>query len=79
MSRPWPGQGHPAVPTRALLCRGDWFFPPSFMRRQVHQRLGVESWEVPGGYYATLSHPDAVAAALNDFAQKIAQTQGKRI
>ncbi|WP_247040437.1 hypothetical protein [Arthrobacter rhizosphaerae] len=49
------------------------------MRRQVHQRLGVESWEVPGGYYATLSHPDAVAAALNDFAQKIAQTQGKRI
>jgi len=29
--------------------------------------------EIPGGHYATLSHPDAVAAALNDFAQRTAR------
>jgi pimeloyl-ACP methyl ester carboxylesterase len=77
MARPWPGQRHPAVPTRAILCRDDRFFPASFMRRQVRQRLGVEPLEIPGGHYATLSNPDAVAAALNDFAQEIVQTRDK--
>ncbi|MFJ5957313.1 alpha/beta fold hydrolase [Paenarthrobacter sp. NPDC092416] len=72
MSGPWPGR-HPAVPTRAILCRDDQFFPASFMRRQVQQRLGIEPVEIPGGHYATLSHPDAVAAALNDFADEIAE------
>ncbi|MGP9488064.1 alpha/beta fold hydrolase [Glutamicibacter sp. AOP5-A2-7] len=77
MARPWPGQRHPAVPTSAILCRDDQFFPASFMKRQVHQRLGIEPVEIPGGHYATLSNPDAVAAALNAFAQTIAPTPGK--
>ncbi len=69
MSGPWPGR-HPEVPTLAILCRDDQFFPASFMRRQVQQRLGSEPVEIPGGHYVTLSHPEAVAAALNDFAQR---------
>ncbi|MDR6988463.1 pimeloyl-ACP methyl ester carboxylesterase [Paenarthrobacter nitroguajacolicus] len=71
MSGPWPGR-HPDVPTLSILCRDDQFFPPSFMRRQVRERLGIEPVEIPGGHYATLSHPDAVAGALTDFAQQIA-------
>lgn len=70
MSAPWPGQ-HPDVPTLAILCRDDLFFPPSFMRRQVSDRLGIEPVEIPGGHYASLSHPEAVAAALNEFAKQI--------
>lgn len=76
MAGPWPGR-HPAVPTMAILCRDDRFFPASFMRRQVHQRLGIEPEEIPGGHYAALSHPEAVAAVLNDFAQRIARTSGQ--
>ncbi len=72
MSGPWPGN-HPEVPTLGILCRDDQFFPPSFMRRQVRERLGIEPVEIPGGHYATLSHPDAVAAALNDFARQVAR------
>lgn len=74
MSGPWPGQ-HPDVPTLAILCRDDLFFPAPFMRRQVQDRLGTEPVEILGGHYATLSHPDAVAAALDDFAQRIALTR----
>lgn len=70
MSAPWPGQ-HPDVPTLAILCRDDLFFPSSFMRHQVRDRLGIEPVEIPGGHYASLSHPEAVAAALNEFAKQI--------
>ncbi|WP_022886842.1 alpha/beta fold hydrolase [Glaciibacter superstes] len=72
MSRAWPGDRHPAVPTRAILCLDDQFFPPSFMRRHVRERLGLEPVEIPGGHYATLTNPDAVAAALDDFAREVA-------
>jgi pimeloyl-ACP methyl ester carboxylesterase len=63
------------VPTLAILCRDDQFFPPSFMRRQVRDRLGTEPLEIPGGHYASLSHPEAVAAALNDFAHEISESR----
>ncbi len=69
MSGPWPGN-HPDVPTLGILCRDDLFFPASFMRRHIRDRLGTEPVEIPGGHYATLSHPDAVAAALIDFAEQ---------
>ncbi|MFJ6455296.1 alpha/beta fold hydrolase [Paenarthrobacter sp. NPDC091669] len=74
MSGPWPGQ-HPDVPTLAILCRDDLFFPASFMRCQVQDRLGIEPVEIPGGHYATLSHPGAVAAALNQFARQMHTSQ----
>lgn len=75
MSREWPAASHPAVPTRAIVCLDDQFFPPSFMRRQIRERLGLEPVEIPGGHYATLTNPDEVAAALNDFAREIASAR----
>jgi hypothetical protein len=41
------------------------------MRRQVRERLGTEPIEIPGGHYAPLSNPDAVAGALEDFAREV--------
>lgn len=71
MSRAWPGTGHPPIPTRAILCRDDAFFPPAFMRRQVRERLGTEPVEIDGGHYAALSNPAGVADALLEFASEL--------
>ncbi len=76
MSRPWPADRYPSVPTRALLCRDDHLFPPGFMRRHVRERWGIEARDIPGGHYAALSGPEAVAGALADFAQEIGLGRG---
>lgn len=68
MTEAWPGHRHPDVPTQAVLCADDRFFPASFMRRQIRERLGAEALEIPGGHYAALSHPREVAAVLERFA-----------
>lgn len=75
MSAPWPADQHPQIPTKAILCGDDQFFPASFMRAQVRARLGIDPIEIPGGHYAPLSQPEAVAAALNDFAIEIASAR----
>ena len=71
MSQPWPAERHPTMPTRAILCREDQFFPASFMMRQIRDRLGIDPLEIPGGHYAALSKPGAVATALDDFAREV--------
>lgn len=71
LSLPWPGR-HPEVPTMAILCQDDHLFPAPFMRRQVRERLGIEPVEIPGGHYAALGNPRAVASALDGFARRIA-------
>lgn len=71
LSLPWPADQHPDVPTRAIVCADDQFFPAPFMRRQISERLGIEPVEIPGGHYATLSQPAAVAAALIEFADEL--------
>ncbi|MFC5929097.1 alpha/beta hydrolase [Cryobacterium melibiosiphilum] len=71
MSRPWPAERHPSIPTCAILCRDDRFFPAAFMARQIRDRLGIEPVDIPGGHYAVLSEPAAVAGALIDFARDI--------
>jgi pimeloyl-ACP methyl ester carboxylesterase len=58
---PWPLAAMPDVPTRALLCRDDRLFPPSFMRRIVRERLGIEADEVDGGHCVALGHPKELA------------------
>ncbi|MFC8039250.1 alpha/beta fold hydrolase [Paenarthrobacter sp. NPDC057355] len=70
MAAPWPGK-QLDVPTLGILCRDDLFFPPSFMRSLIRDRLGAEPVEIAGGHYAPLSHPEAVAGALNDFARQV--------
>ncbi|PKH41275.1 Alpha/beta hydrolase family protein [Nocardioides alpinus] len=71
MSSPWPGERHHPATTRAILATGDRFFPAPFMRRHISDRLGIEPIEIPGGHYAPLSQPNAVAAALLHFAGEI--------
>ena len=73
LSEPWPGHLPLPIPTGAILCLDDNFFPADFMRRQVRDRLGIDPIEIPGGHYAAISEPVAVATALNDFARTIAK------
>lgn len=61
---PWPLTAHPAVPTRALVCRDDRFFPVDFLRRVTRERLGVEADVIPGCHCVMLSHPRELAATL---------------
>ena len=71
MSAPFPAVRHPSRLTQAILCRDDQFFPAAFMARQIRERLGIDPVEIPGGHYAMLSEPGAVAAALNAFAHDV--------
>lgn len=61
---PWPLAAWPDVPTTFVLCRDDRFFPAAWMRRLVHERLGIEPVEIPGGHCAFLSRPAELAAAI---------------
>jgi pimeloyl-ACP methyl ester carboxylesterase len=54
----------PDVETTVLCGRDDRFFPAAFQRRVARERLGLEAQELPGGHLASLSQPEAVAAAL---------------
>lgn len=61
---PWPLAAWPDVPTRFLLCRGDRFFPPEFLRRVVRDRLGMEPDEMDGGHLPALHRPHELAQRL---------------
>ncbi|HEV3264657.1 MAG TPA: alpha/beta hydrolase [Acidimicrobiales bacterium] len=65
--KPWPLEGWPDVPTRFLLCRDDRFFPAGFMRRVVHQRLGIVPDEIDGGHLPAFSRPKELAARLDAY------------
>lgn len=75
MSDPWPAERFPDVPTCAVVCRDDQFFPAQFMRRQISDRLSITPVEIPGGHYAPLTHPGAIATALTAFADRIASAE----
>jgi hypothetical protein len=66
---PWPLPAWPDVPTRVLLCRGDRFFPPAFVRRIAAERLGVTPDEMDGGHLPALARPEELAVALAAMAQ----------
>jgi hypothetical protein len=61
---PWPLDAWPPVPTRFVLCTGDRFFPPEFMRRVVADRLGVVPDEIAAGHAVALSRPKELAELL---------------
>jgi pimeloyl-ACP methyl ester carboxylesterase len=65
--KPWPLDAWPEVPTRALLCRHDRFFPAGFMRRVVEERLGVTPDEIDGGHLPAFSRPRELAARLEAY------------
>jgi pimeloyl-ACP methyl ester carboxylesterase len=65
---PWPLDAWPEVPTRFVLCTGDRFFPPKFMRRIVSERLAITPDEITAGHCVALSRPKELAGLLVGFA-----------
>jgi pimeloyl-ACP methyl ester carboxylesterase len=65
--QPWPLPAWPKVPTRFLLCRNDRFFPASWLRRVVRDRLGVTPDEIDSGHTPALSRPKELAARLERY------------
>ena len=68
---PWPLSAWPDVPTRFLLCREDRFFPAEFLRRVVHERLGVTPYEMGGGHLPALARPAELVAQLEQFRSEL--------
>jgi pimeloyl-ACP methyl ester carboxylesterase len=66
-AQPWPLDTWPDVPTRFVLCRHDRFFPADFMRRVVHERLGIEPDELASGHLPALSQPAELVRLLEPF------------
>jgi pimeloyl-ACP methyl ester carboxylesterase len=64
MGEPWPLAAWPDVPSRFVLCTEDRFFPPDFLRKVVHDRLGVEPQEIAASHCVALSRPRELAALL---------------
>jgi pimeloyl-ACP methyl ester carboxylesterase len=65
--QPWPLAAWPDVPTRALICRNDRFFPPEFMRRVVNERLGMTPDELDSGHLPALSRPRELVERLEAY------------
>jgi pimeloyl-ACP methyl ester carboxylesterase len=70
--QPWPLYAWPDVPTRFVLCRHDRFFPADFMRRVVHERLGIEPDELASGHLPALSQPTELVRLLERFRGSVA-------
>ncbi|HEV2311318.1 MAG TPA: alpha/beta hydrolase [Acidimicrobiia bacterium] len=66
-TRPLPLTAWPDVPTRFLLCRDDRFFPATFLRRVVGDRLGLVADELASGHLPALAHPDELVEALERY------------
>ena len=64
---PWPLDHWPDVPTRAVLCRNDRFFPAEFMRAIVNQRLGITPDEMDSGHLPALGHPNDLIGRLETY------------
>jgi pimeloyl-ACP methyl ester carboxylesterase len=68
MSSPWPLAAWPDVPTKFVLCTEDRFFPPSFFRRLVAERLKITPDEIASGHCPALSRPKELADLLEGYA-----------
>lgn len=62
--KPWPRDAWPDVPTRAIVSRGDRFFPVEFQRRVLRERLGITPEEMDGGHCVAWSRPTELASRL---------------
>jgi pimeloyl-ACP methyl ester carboxylesterase len=67
---PWPLNAWPDVPTSFVLCRQDRLLPAEFLRRIVHDRLGIEPDEIDAGHCVALSRPEELAARLDAYRQQ---------
>jgi len=73
---PWPMPAWPAIPTRFILCRDDRFFPATWLRPLVAERLGLVPDEIESGHCPALSRPDELARLLEGYLDQ--QTGGGR-
>lgn len=74
-SQPWPLDAWPTVPTRFILCRNDRFFPPSWLRPLVHERLGIVPDELDSGHCPALSQPQELALRLDAYVEDATRSQ----
>ena len=65
---PWPLPAWPATETRFIVCRNDRFFPASWLRPLVRDRLGIEPDEIDSGHCPALSRPRELAALIDSYA-----------
>ncbi|GHJ42751.1 alpha/beta hydrolase [Catellatospora sp. TT07R-123] len=65
LGEPTPMAVWPDVPTRVLIGREDRLFPPAYLRRVVHDRLGVTPDEIDSAHTPALSRPAELAAYLD--------------
>ena len=63
-AHPWPLHRWPDVHTRVVIGTRDRLFPPTFQRRIVRDRLGVDPAEKDSGHLPTLARPAELAARL---------------
>ena len=66
-NQPWPLDRWPAVPTRAIICLQDRFFPAAWLRRVVRVRLGIVPDEIDSGHCPALSQPRELAERLEAY------------
>jgi pimeloyl-ACP methyl ester carboxylesterase len=71
LERPWPLDAWPDVPTRYLLCRDDRYFPATWIREVVRERLGIAPDEIGGGHCVYLSRPQELAGRLDAYAAEL--------
>ena len=66
-SDPWPLDAWPDVPTHVIIGRDDRFFPASWLRGVVRDRLGLEPDELPGGHTLALSRPVEIVELMESY------------
>jgi hypothetical protein len=59
------------VPVRFVLCRNDRFFPATWLRAIVRDRLGIIPEELDSGHCPALSRPRELAALLDWYADEV--------
>lgn len=64
---PWPLAGWPAVPTHVIIGRDDRFFPATWLRGVVRDRLGIEPDEVASGHTPALSRPRELVSLMESY------------
>lgn len=69
-AQPWPMPRRPDVPVRFVLCRNDRFFPATWLRSVVKERLGIAPDELDSGHCPALSRPHELAALLEQYTEE---------
>ncbi len=66
----FPLADHPGVPTVLIYAADDELFEPEWERFMATELLGIEPIEIPGGHFAMLEDPDALADLLERIVQE---------